>query len=110
MRILLIHPNYHSGGAEIAGNWPPAWVAYLAGALKAAGYTDITFIDAMTNHLTDDAGARSDRGEKPDIIGATAITPSIYKAERVLQIAKECCPTRSRCWAASTPPSCTSRC
>jgi divinyl protochlorophyllide a 8-vinyl-reductase len=23
VRILLIHPNYHSGGAEIAGNWPP---------------------------------------------------------------------------------------
>lgn len=26
MRVVLIHPNYHSGGAEIAGNWPPAWV------------------------------------------------------------------------------------
>jgi hypothetical protein len=25
MRIVLIHPNYHSGGAEIAGNWPPEW-------------------------------------------------------------------------------------
>jgi len=34
----LIHTNYHSGGAEIAGNWPPAWVAYLTGYLKAAGY------------------------------------------------------------------------
>ena len=49
LRILLIHPNYHSGGAEIAGNWPPAWVAYLAGALKSAGYPDVRFIDAMTN-------------------------------------------------------------
>lgn len=29
MQLVLIHPNYHSGGAEIAGNWPPAWVAYL---------------------------------------------------------------------------------
>jgi anaerobic magnesium-protoporphyrin IX monomethyl ester cyclase len=38
---LLIHPNYHSGGAEIAGNWPPAWVAYLTGYLKAGGYTDV---------------------------------------------------------------------
>jgi anaerobic magnesium-protoporphyrin IX monomethyl ester cyclase len=44
MRILLIHPNYRSGGAEIAGNWPPAWVAYLAGPLKAAGFTDIHFV------------------------------------------------------------------
>ena len=25
----------------------------------------------------------------PDLIGATAITPSIYKAERILEIAKE---------------------
>lgn len=24
VRILLIHPEYHSGGAEIAGKWPPA--------------------------------------------------------------------------------------
>mgnify|MGYP000938064199 CR=1 FL=1 len=49
MRIVLVHPNYHSGGAEIAGNWPPAWVAYLAGHLRAAGFDDIVFIDAMTN-------------------------------------------------------------
>ena len=54
MRILLIHPNYHSGGAEIAGNWPPAWAAYLTGALKGAGFTDVRFIDAMTNNLSED--------------------------------------------------------
>jgi anaerobic magnesium-protoporphyrin IX monomethyl ester cyclase len=89
MRILLIHPNYHSGGAEIAGNWPPAWVAYLAGSLRKAGYTDLRFIDAMTNHLDEDQVRALLAAEKPDIIGATAITPSIYKAERLLQIAKE---------------------
>lgn len=55
MRILLIHLNYHSGGAEIAGNWPPAWGAYLAGSLKKIGYTDLHFIDAMTNHLDEDS-------------------------------------------------------
>lgn len=27
MRIVVVHPNYHSGGAEIAGNWPPAWAS-----------------------------------------------------------------------------------
>ncbi|TVQ57631.1 MAG: radical SAM protein, partial [Rhodobacteraceae bacterium] len=89
MRILLIHPNYHSGGAEIAGNWPPAWVAYLAGALKAQGYEDVTFIDAMTNHLTDDQVREMLRKQDVDIIGATAITPSIYKAQNLLKIAKE---------------------
>ena len=89
MRILLIHPNYHSGGAEIAGNWPPAWVAYLAGSLKAAGYSDVRFIDAMTNDLSEEQVRAQIEQEQPDVIGATAITPSIYKAERLLQIAKE---------------------
>jgi anaerobic magnesium-protoporphyrin IX monomethyl ester cyclase len=89
VRILLIHPNYHSGGAEIAGNWPPAWAAYLTGALKGAGFTDVRFIDAMTNNLSDDELRQMLAEESPDVIGATAITPSIYKAERALEIAKE---------------------
>ncbi len=92
MRILLLHPNYHSGGAEIAGNWPPAWVAYLTGYLKSAGYTDLHFIDAMTDHLDEgDVRAAIER-LKPDLVGCTAITPAIYKAERLLQVAKEANP------------------
>jgi anaerobic magnesium-protoporphyrin IX monomethyl ester cyclase len=92
MRILFVHPNYHSGGAEIAGNWPPAWVAYLSGSLKAAGFTEIRFIDAMTNDIDDERLAAMIVEAAPDIVGATAITPSIYKAQRVLQIAKEARP------------------
>lgn len=92
MRILLVHPNYHSGGAEIAGNWPPAWAAYLAGALRGAGYDDVHFIDAMTDHVEDaDLEARI-RELKPDVVGTTAITPSIYKAEETLRIAKKVSP------------------
>jgi anaerobic magnesium-protoporphyrin IX monomethyl ester cyclase len=89
MRILLIHPNYHSGGAEIAGNWPPAWVAYLTGYLKAGGYTDVHFVDAMTHHLEDEAVRARIAELQPDIVGCTAITPAIYKAEGLLKIAKE---------------------
>jgi anaerobic magnesium-protoporphyrin IX monomethyl ester cyclase len=92
MRILLVHPNYHSGGAEIAGNWPPAWAAYLAGALRGAGYDDVHFIDAMTNHIEDDELRARIAELRPDVIGTTAITPSIYKAESVLQIAKDVSP------------------
>jgi anaerobic magnesium-protoporphyrin IX monomethyl ester cyclase len=96
MRIVLVHPNYHSGGAEIAGNWPPAWVAYLAGHLKNAGFTDIHFIDAMTNDLGDDA-LRAQLAElQPDVVGTTAITPSIYVAEQVLKIAQEVTPDAIR--------------
>ena len=96
MLVVLVHPNYHSGGAEIAGNWPPAWVAYLAGSLKQAGYGDVQFIDAMTNNLTDEQLRQRLAELKPDIVGCTAITPSIYAAERVLQIAKETCPDAIR--------------
>ena len=89
MKIVLIHPNYHSGGAEIAGNWPPAWAAYLSGALKAAGYTDIHFIDAMTENLEDaQLAERLQQIENPDLIGSTCITPSIYKAQDTLKIAR----------------------
>lgn len=93
MRILFIHPNYHSGGAEIAGNWPPAWVAYLSGALKKAGYAEIKFIDAMTFDIGEEDLRREIADYAPDVVGVTSITPSIYKAERVLQIAKEAAPT-----------------
>ena len=89
MRVLLIHPNYHSGGAEIAGNWPPAWAAYLIGYLKAGGYTDVHFVDAMTLHLDEAAVRAQIQTLKPDIVGCTSITPAIYEAERTLQWAKE---------------------
>ncbi|MEL6188479.1 MAG: magnesium-protoporphyrin IX monomethyl ester anaerobic oxidative cyclase, partial [Myxococcota bacterium] len=90
MRIVLIHPNYHSGGAEIAGNWPPAWVAYLSGALKKAGYEDVIFIDAMTERLEDEElSRRLAEIESPDLIGCTSITPSIYQAQTSLEIARK---------------------
>mgnify|MGYP005840898731 CR=1 FL=1 len=92
MRILLIHPNYHSGGAEIAGNWPPSWVAYLAGYLKQAGFEEIRFIDAMTDHLDEATLEAEIRAWAPDIVGCTAITPAIYKAERVLEVARRARP------------------
>ena len=87
MRILFVHPNYRSGGAEIAGTWPPAWVAYLSGPLRRAGFDDITFIDAMTENIPDEELARRMEELQPDFVGVTAITPSIYAAERVLELA-----------------------
>ncbi len=89
VRILLIHPNYHSGGAEIAGNWPPAWVAYISGALKSAGFRDIAFIDAMTDHIEDEPLAARLRAESPDVVLVTSITPAIYKAQNTLRLVRE---------------------
>ncbi|AHM02725.1 Mg-protoporphyrin IX monomethyl ester oxidative cyclase (anaerobic) [Roseibacterium elongatum DSM 19469] len=92
MRICFIHPNYHSGGAEIAGNWPPAWVAYLTGSLKAAGFDDIQFIDAMTHDLSPGQLRVKLAEMQPDVVGTTAITPSIYVAEETLDLVKEVLP------------------
>jgi anaerobic magnesium-protoporphyrin IX monomethyl ester cyclase len=47
------------------------------------------FFDAMTNHLTTEQVRAKFEEHKPDIVGCTAITPAIYKAEELLKIAKE---------------------
>jgi hypothetical protein len=109
MRILLIHPNYHSGGAEIAGNWPPAWVAYLTGYLKAGGYTDVHFVDAMTHHLDDDQVRAASPSSSPT---SSAAPPSRRPSTRPSGAAagQGGEPRSSPCWAASTAPSCTRRC
>ena len=96
MRIVFVHPNYRSGGAEIAGSWPPAWVAYLAGPLRRAGFNDLHFIDAMTNNLDEDAIVTQIKELQPDLIGVSAITPSIYMAERILELAAEHTPDALR--------------
>ena len=88
MRVLMIQPNYHCGGAEIAGNWPPGWVAYIGGALKHVGITNVRFVDAMTNDIADDKLAELIRANQPDVVLATAITPMIYQAQKTLEIAR----------------------
>lgn len=92
MRILMIQPNYHSGGAEIAGNWPPSWVPYVGGALKTAGFTNVRFVDAMTEDIPDDVLGKIIETNQPDVVMATAITPMIYQSEKTLKIVKEVCP------------------
>ncbi len=89
----MIQPNYHAGGAEIAGNWPPSWVPYVGGALKQAGFDNIRFVDAMTNYITDDGVlAEMIAKNKPDVVLATAITPMIHQSQKTLQIVKQVCP------------------
>ena len=92
MRILMIQPNYHSGGAEIAGNWPASWVPYVGGALKTAGFTEIRFIDAMCNYIGDVELAIQIKTYQPDVVLCTAITPMIYKSQATLKIVKTVCP------------------
>lgn len=92
MRVMMIQPNYHAGGAEIAGNWPPGWVAYIGGALKTAGITNLRFVDAMTDNIPDDRLLEIIRQNQPDVVLATAITPMIFQAQKTLELAREAAP------------------
>jgi len=92
MRILMIQPNYHSGGAEIAGNWPASWMPYVGGALKTAGFREVRCIDAMSNHLGDLELAAQIKAYQPDVVLVTAITPMIYKSQSTLKLVKTVCP------------------
>lgn len=92
MRILMIQPNYHAGGAEIAGNWPPGWVAYIGGALRKHGFNDLKFLDAMTDHIDDQRLEEIIRHNAPDVVMATAITPMIYQAQKTLEVARRAIP------------------
>lgn len=109
MRILMIQPNYHSGGAEIAENWPPSWVPYVGGALKTAGFNQVRFVDAMTNDIVDAALAVIIREYQPDVVLATAITPMIYQSQQTFCAMKRnyrCIAKRDWCMflSAQKPP------
>jgi anaerobic magnesium-protoporphyrin IX monomethyl ester cyclase len=67
-------------------------VAYVGGALKAAGFTDIRFVDAMTNHIDDARLEEIIRGYAPEVVMATAITPMIYKAQKTMEVARKAAP------------------
>jgi len=85
----MVQPNYHSGGAEIAGNWTPSWVAYIGGALKQAGFDQVRFVDAMAEDIPDDQIEAIIRKNNPDVVMTTNITPSIFKAQAIMKIAKK---------------------
>ena len=89
MKILMVQPNYHSGGAEIAGNWTPSWVAYIGGALKQAGFDQVKFVDAMADDIPDDQIEEIIRKNMPDVVMTTNITPSIFKAQAIMKLAKK---------------------
>jgi anaerobic magnesium-protoporphyrin IX monomethyl ester cyclase len=56
-------------------------VPYVGGALKAAGFNQVRFVDAMSNYIKDTELAEIIRNYQPDVVLATAITPMIYKSQ-----------------------------
>ncbi|KQB95786.1 hypothetical protein AL073_13950 [Loktanella sp. 1ANDIMAR09] len=67
-------------------------IAERAVSLRRVGFDGIHFIDAMTNDYSDQVLAEKIAALQPGVVGVTAITPSIYKAEQVQRIAQEHAP------------------
>lgn len=89
MRLVLVQPNYHADGVEVAGCWSPTWVATIGRALEAAGFDDVTFVDAMTANMGDAELHDRLRQLRPDAVIATTVPPMSVQAERTLQIARD---------------------
>lgn len=95
MKILLVNPNFHSGGPEnIVGTLPPLGLLYIGGSLIKGGYSDIELIDLNTNET--DLKNDSDIGEyitkkNPTIlfIGGMASTASLSRSIAISQKIKE---------------------
>jgi anaerobic magnesium-protoporphyrin IX monomethyl ester cyclase len=89
MRIMMIQPNYHSGGAEIAGNWPPSWVPYVGWCPQTGRVHRHPVCGCHDQlHRAMPNWPKSSKDHQPDVVMATAITPMIYQSQTTLKIAK----------------------
>ena len=104
MRIILINPSYFTP-EEAAIQWekhkeavrggnmyyypfePPMGLASLYSYLKKTGH-DVSIIDMQGDHLPDDGLKKILADESPQIVGITAMTPTIRIALRAAAIVK----------------------
>ncbi|GAB4483773.1 MAG: hypothetical protein OHK006_05940 [Thermodesulfovibrionales bacterium] len=86
-KILFVTPPYHCGVVEVAGRWVPATLAYLAGAVREAGFAPVIH-DAMTKQQGFREIEQRIREERPAYVAVSAITSTAPDALEVLKTAK----------------------
>lgn len=99
-KILFVTAPYHTGGIQVAGNWPPLYMVYVAGAAREAG-AEARIYDAMTKYHTYPEIAEEIRRFKPDYVmtmdyqpvTGTISTGPVPAALGVLRVAKEVDPS-----------------
>ncbi|KAI95534.1 radical SAM protein [Rhodomicrobium udaipurense JA643] len=104
MKILFINPTFFDGDAfknRYADyvNWirggnlyvapfePPLGLAYLTAYVKRLGH-DVTLLDMQALMMDSEELARRLKAEKPDVVGITAMTPTLPSALRAADIAR----------------------
>lgn len=99
-KILFVTAPYHTGGIQVAGNWPPLYMVYIAGAAREAG-AEARIYDAMTKNHSYPEIAGEIRRFKPDYVmtmdyqpvTGTISTGPVPAALGVLRVAKEVDPS-----------------
>ena len=93
--ILLINPAYtHTEGSiwrEVASNYPPLGLA-AAAALLEKHDIPVSILDLKVEHFSSDKLASKIREINPQIVGISAITPTINEAWHIAEIAKKTLP------------------
>ena len=88
MKVCLVSPPYNSDVKSVVGvSSPPLGLAYLASVLRQDH--EVKIIDSNILNYTIEDVERELRSFNPDVVGVTSVTPSIYEAYKVAEIAKK---------------------
>ena len=89
MKVMLVLPPSRFATKEILGiTSPPLGLAYLASSLENEGYK-VKIIDAPTLNWKMDDVQLEIENFKPQLVGITSTTPTIYDAYEVAEITKK---------------------
>lgn len=97
MKILLAVPSHKNLRylylprliTEGKGSYPPLGVLYLASVLKQNGFKDVKVFDGQLYRNPARAFKELFREFMPDILGITALTPTLHRAYALAEIARE---------------------
>lgn len=95
-RVLLIryhdvtHVNTRLPASlnKAQGIYPPLGIAYIAAKLEESGY-EANIIDSQAENLTSQETKKRIEKVEPDVVGVTAMTPTIQGALEILRLTKE---------------------
>jgi radical SAM superfamily enzyme YgiQ (UPF0313 family) len=101
VRILLVNPsmNMQKLGrfAELLEPMPPTGIAYIAGALVAAGF-HTRAVDMFAEKLTGDGVLERAKRFAPDLVGLTVLTPSAPTCELLSKAIRAALPNVKIVW------------
>lgn len=84
--------------ADDMGVYPPIGLLYLASSLRQHGRHAVKIVDTIITGMTLDDIGRVAKEEKPDIIGITVFTPTLYDAVQMTRCLKDASPSSRIVW------------